>query len=282
MPPAAAAAVAVPKSSRASTDGSRAWVCVSMTPGRTSAPSRSTVSRAVGSPSPVRTTATIRPPSIASDPGISPSGVASRPPVSTSSTSTRRQPATGSAEELVQQRARREQGTLQSEPSEQPVERFDRDRRERRRRLPHGRMGDGSAHRVHVLADGEVDERLVLEADEGREAVEQLRRPVGIPAEPATDDGHEHLREAEARHRPVGAGCELLEQHPGARARPRSTDRGQLAQPADLRRRRLVLELDDPGPRRLLGELGHELRRHRDARARRDGPGRRPGCRSPR
>ena len=93
----------------------------------------------------------------------------------------------GIGEELVQQRARGEQGTLQSEPSEQPVERFDRDWRERGRRLPHGRMGDGSAHRVHVLADGEVDERLVLEADEGREAVEQLRRPARHPRR--TSDG---------------------------------------------------------------------------------------------
>ena len=60
MPPAAAAAVALPKSSRASTLGSRACVCVSMTPGITCKPVASNRSRAGGSAS-SRVMATMRP-----------------------------------------------------------------------------------------------------------------------------------------------------------------------------------------------------------------------------
>lgn len=89
MPPAAAAAVAVPKSSRSATEGSRACVWVSIAPGRTWRSVASTTRVAPGTASPAGTMATIRPASTATSPRAGPSAVTIVPPRNSSSTSTR-------------------------------------------------------------------------------------------------------------------------------------------------------------------------------------------------
>src|SRR3989304_2558972 len=61
--------------------------------------------------------------------------------------------------------------------------------------------GDRAPALVDELADGKVEDRLVLEADERGGAVEDLAGAVLVAGEEAAHDVDEDLREAEAGHR---------------------------------------------------------------------------------
>src|SRR3990172_533948 len=183
-----------------------------------------------------------------------PDGVTTVPPTTTSSTSiagSRSGPG----------------GGWQIESNQQVVEVGDRARGERAAGRPHARGGDRAPALVDELADGKVEDRLVLEADERGGAVEDLAGAVLVAGEEAAHDVDEDLREAEAGHRARGAGTQLLEQHDPAQAAEDGQLRVRSEQTADLGRRWLLLELHHAAFRGFAGQRGEELRAHPDAAA---------------
>src|SRR3990170_1861862 len=91
-------------------------------------------------------------------------------------------------------------GGWQIESNQQVGEVGDRARVERPAGRPHARRGDRAAALVDELADGQVQERLVLEADERGGAVEDLAGAVLLAGAEAAHAVDEDLREAEAGH----------------------------------------------------------------------------------
>src|SRR3972149_1917293 len=134
-----------------------------------------------------------------------PDGVTTVPPTTTSSTSiagSRSSPG----------------GRWQIEANQQAAEGGDRARVERATGAAHARGGDRAPALVDELADGKVEDRLVLEADERGGAVEDLAGAVLVAGEEAAHDVDEDLREAEGGHRARGAGTQPPEKHDPAPA----------------------------------------------------------------
>src|SRR3972149_5171981 len=167
-----------------------------------------------------------------------PDGVTTVPPTTTSSTSiagSRSGPG----------------GGWQIESNQQAGEVGDRARVEPAAGPPPARGGDRAPALVDELADGKVEDRLVLEADERGGAVEDLAGAGLVAGGEAAHQGRGGLRGAEAGHRARGAGTQLLEQHDPAQAAEDGQLRVRSEQTADLGRRWLLLELHHPGLRGL-------------------------------
>ena len=137
------------------------------------------------------------------------------------------------------------------------------------RRRTQALRGDRAAPSIDVLADRQVQARLVLEPDERHDPMERGlgRRLVAGPE--ATDDLDQELREPEPRHRPGSPAPQLLEQHDPAQAAEDAQVGSSGHQPTDLGRTRLVFELDDTARRRRLGDRREDVHGHRHAAARR-------------
>src|SRR5688572_32407235 len=88
----------------------------------------------------------------------------------------------------------------------------------RRERRPHARRGDHATQVVDVLAQREVDARLVLEADDRQVFVEHLGGAVAIARRELAKNLDEDLRECKPGHGPDGAVPQLLEEHHAAQA----------------------------------------------------------------
>ena len=120
-----------------------------------------------------------------------------------------------------------------------------------------------------MLADGQIETGLVLEADERHDPVERRPRSRLVAGPEQGHDLDQQLGEAEPRHRPDGTAAQLFEQHD----RPEPTEDAQVRpgrqEPADLRGARFVLELDDAARGRTFGDGREDLDRHVDPAARR-------------
>ena len=260
MPPTAAAAVALAKSSRASTLGSRAWTCVSITPGRTTSPSASTRSRPVGQ---------VGVGADRDDPAL-------RDRQSAASDAVGRHERAADDDELGLHGSPASATLGRADPVVEPDRREDRvevgDRAgvEDRARRPHALGGDRAATPIQVLADREVEPRLVLEPDERQRSDGSVSRapasspdrkrptistrssgnpnPVIVPTAPRRSSSSSMIAPRPPRTRT-----------PGAAASSRPT-LGGLGSSSSLTTRH---------DRRTLGDRGQQVDGHVDAAARR-------------
>ncbi len=116
-----------------------------------------------------------------------------------------------------------------------------------------------------MLAQGEVDPGLVLEADERQGAMEGRPRAGEVAGREAGPDVDQDLREAEAGHRPDRAASQLLEHEQSAQAAEDPDGRVGGEHGARLRRRRLIFQLQEAQPGMLAGQAADELRAHEHA-----------------